>query len=178
MASSTSGVKILNCQVVPSTTRVAKSAISCSSSTPIYDIPPDGFPSLRCTTARHGDIPLHNGFINGRGCFGSRCQRRYGQSNNHNKGNHHRKDTFRHCSFLLNWRAITLPSRQSEAIVSRSEHMTIGGHRYRLGYMYILPDYQAKVNENLYTFYVFYKFMHSLRPTSSSSVVRYIYNSI
>ena len=65
------------------------------------------------------------------------------------RANHHRKDTFRHCSFLLNWRAITLPSRQSEAIVSRSEHTTIGGHRYRLGYMYILPDYQAKVNDNL-----------------------------
>ena len=149
MASSTSGVKILNCQVVPSTTRVAKSAISCSSSTPIYDIPPDGFPSLWCATAGHRNIPLHNGFINGRGCFGSRCQRRNSQSNNHNKGNQHGQEAFCHCSFLLNWRAITLPSRQSEAIVSRSEHTTIGGHRYRLGYMYILPNYQAKVNENL-----------------------------
>lgn len=149
MASSTSGVKILYCQIVPRTARVTKAAISCSSSIPINPISPNGFPPLWCTTAGHRNIPFHNGFINRCGRFRCRCKRRYGQSNNHNKGNHNGKDTFRHCSFLLNWRAITLPSGKSEAIVSRSEHTTIGGHRYRLGYMYILPDYQAKVNENL-----------------------------
>ena len=149
MASSTSGVKILYCQIVPRTARVTKAAISCSSNIPINPISPNGFPPLWCTTAGHRNIPLHNGFINGRGCFGSRCQRRYGQSNDHNKGNQHGQEAFCHCSFLLNWRAITLPSRQSEAIVSRSEHTTIGGHSFRLGYMYMLPDYQAKVNDNL-----------------------------
>ena len=143
MASSTSGVKILYCQIVPRTARVTKAAISCSSSIPINPISPNGFPPLWCTTAGHRNIPFHNGFINRCGRFRCRCKRRNSQSNDHNKGNHHRKDTFRHCSFLLNWRAITLPSRQSEAIVSRSEHTTIGGHRYHLGYMYILPDYQA-----------------------------------